>query len=214
MTLALSLFFGMFLIVSQAVAWQMNWQNSPLDRLMQEDGVTPVPIGSMVQLIADGGNGVIDDPMEWIMAQPDPCAALEDWIAQGCPPVGDDYIVPSGEAPNPLTVAGLDGYFLGRYISNTSIPAGTLMYTRFFSTPVVTPDVTYYGEIGHPTDPGQTFYVLQDSPFPDYTIYQKTNHAEACDTDAPESSRPTNLRPANAKHKRRSWAWAKPVDSA
>ena len=156
---------------SSALAWEMTWQN--ITPWFGPDGVTPIAPGGMIQLIADGGDGVVADPMTVLTT---PALVLE-WIAAGCPAIGagfhpelgDDVLVSSSDAVNPTQFLdygpGFDGYFDGTYI-NAGLPAGTQLYTRFFTAEG--PDLCdYYGTIGA-TDGVGDFYVLPDEAFPLY----------------------------------------------
>ena len=164
--------FVLLLVAANAWSWDMTWQNTT--PWFGPDGVTPIAPGGMVQLIADGGNGVIDDPWKVL---PWSVFCLE-WRQAGCPPVGpdfypeygDDYLVESTDAPNPTFFRdngpGYDGYFDAVYIQ-ANLPPGTKLYTRFFTA--AEPDVCdSYGTIGVHSD--SDFYVLPDEAFPLYII--------------------------------------------
>ena len=127
------------LVMPKAFGWDLSWYNQ--EQVFDQNGI-PVAPGSLVQLIAVGADGVINDPYEWWMSQPDPCAAMNAWIAGGCLPVGDDYLVPSTGEPNPQYIQDFGtgdpndgGYFLALYISGVNPPYGSTMqlYTRYFT---------------------------------------------------------------------------------
>ncbi len=151
-------------IASKADAWDMRWMNAPEAPFSWpgEDGLCGttddemIPTGAIVQLIADGGNYEIDDPMEAIRNGE---ISLADWLAGGSQPVGDDFLVPSTGAPNPQ-YAYMPGYFVAVYIQS-DLPPGSRMYTRAFSA--AEPDI---GDWYASTE----FYDPPDLPFPDYTI--------------------------------------------
>jgi hypothetical protein len=140
----------------------------------------------MVQLVADGGKDGVDDPMEWIMAQADPCGALQAWVAGGCLPVGDDFLVVSTDpqGPNPTYVmdfssdpsydpAVYDGNFVSVYVdsSNPAFGGGVGLYTRFFTAEHPTA-CDWYGTAGI-EDIGQPFqfYQLDQALFPTYNVH-------------------------------------------
>ncbi len=177
--LVLTAFLAVALVTTTASAWDMRWMNAPTAPLYGPDGATPIPAGSLVQLIQDGGNNQIDDPLDTLGSG----AALDNWIAAGTPPVGDDILVASTDAANPQ-FAYLPGYFAAVYIQS-ALPAGTKLYTRFFTA--ARPErCDWYGTIGPDLvagqDPNGTFYILPNSPFPDYTIMQSAT----ADTHIPE----------------------------
>jgi hypothetical protein len=159
---------------SSAFAWDMMWVNT--EPWLGPDAATPIAPGGLVQLIADGGDGVVADPMTVLTD----IAMIQEWVDAGCPPIGpafhpelgDDYLVESTDAPNPTyfrdSGPGNDGYFDGVYIQSL-LPAGTQMYTRFFTTgePMM---CDYYGNVGN-EDQTADFFVLPDEAFPVYAIY-------------------------------------------
>jgi hypothetical protein len=162
-------------IVCNSHAWDMTWLNTT--PWFGPDGVTPIAPGGMVQLIADGGDGVLADPMTVLTD----IAVLAEWFDAGFPPIGpafhpelgDDFLVESTDAPNPTyfrdSGPGYDGYFDAVYIQSV-LPAGTQMYTRFFATTgMPSPHDWCYGNIGSP-DGTSDFYVLPDEAFPVYAI--------------------------------------------
>ena len=151
------------LAASGAFAWDMIWQNQVPGQFTDSagDGI----IEGMVQLIVDGGDGVITDPMAEILAMAPGTrqAALEAWIAGGCMPMGDDYL--HGDADNP-TLFGPDtgypeynGFFVVVYISGNE-PDGTKLYTRFFEEEAPT-EGSWYGTVGDIDGIGDFFEVVQ-----------------------------------------------------
>lgn len=182
--LVLTVFLAVALVTTTASAWDMRWMNAPNAPLYGPNGVTGnpadyIPAGALVQLIADGGNGVIDDPMTLLSP-----AQILPWLAGGALPVGDDTLVASTDATNPQA-AYLAGYFAAVYIQS-NLAAGAQLYTRFFNANPSIGD--WYGEIGPDAvggqDPSGTFYVLPNSPFPDYTI-MRSAHTDKLITPEP-----------------------------
>ena len=141
------------IFVSTAFGWSGQWNNlNPFGGHQ----CAPIPPGSLIQLIHAGPNGVVDDPMEWFTVQPDPQQAVNDWLAAGCPPVGDDTL--KDETVFLDYGSGFEGYF-GKSISGTNDEAGDPWYTRFFTAPkggIAAAD--WYGEVGDPDDPDDPIY--------------------------------------------------------
>ena len=140
-------------VVPTAFGWIGQWNN--LYSFGGHQG-TPIPPGGLVQLIHAGDNWQQDDPMEWCSLQPDPRRALNEWLAAGCPPVGDDTL-------RDQTVfldygPGFEGYF-GKTMSATDEEDGDPWYTRFFAAAQPGPG-DYYGEVGDPDDPDDPIYEL------------------------------------------------------
>ncbi len=135
---------------STALGWTGTWNN-----LYPFGGheCAPIPPGSVIQLIHAGDNRQVDDPIEWCLSQPDPHQAIKDWLAAGCPPVGDDTL-----RDEPPIIFGYEGYF-GTSISGTDDELGDPWYTRFFTAPEPGP-CDYYGEVGDPEDPDDPIYEL------------------------------------------------------
>ena len=149
----LSILLPILFTASTAFAWTGQWNN-----LYPFGGheCAPIPPGSLIQLIHAGDNWQVDDPMEWCMSQPDPHQAIRDWLAAGCPPVGDDTL--REETVFLDYGAGYEGYF-GKPISGTNDEQGDPWYTRFFTANV--PGLCdYYGEVGDPEDPDDPIYEL------------------------------------------------------
>ncbi len=138
-----------------AFGWTGAWNNFyPFG----DHDCDPIQHGSLVQLIHAGDNGQQDDPIEWINAQPNPQQALNNWLAAGCPPVGDDTlrdeIVFLDYGP------GFDGYF-GKDISGTMDEWWDPWYTRFFTAAEgEIAEGDWYGEVGDPLDPNNPIYEL------------------------------------------------------
>ena len=128
------------LFASSAYGWQMTWATGDGVKMYESDNATLLAPYDMVQLIADGGNGVVDDPMDMVGAG---TLDLNTWLAAGCPPVGDDYLVPSTDAPNPNVIEDYshlswydplihDGEFFAVYISSAE-DTPLDVYTRIFN---------------------------------------------------------------------------------
>ncbi len=116
----------------------------------------PIQPGSLIQLIHAGVNWQQDDPIEWINAQPNPQQALSNWLAAGCPPVGDDTL--RDETVFLDYGTGFEGYF-GKPISGTDDEVGDPWYTRFFTAPEGEMAIgDWYGEVGDPNDPSDPIY--------------------------------------------------------
>ena len=138
------------ILASSAFGWTGQWNN-----LYPFGGYqcAPIPPGSLIQLINAGPNGVIDDPMAECAGDLQCCL---DWIAAGCPPVGDDTLVAT-------TVfldygVGFEGYF-GTSISGTDGQLGDPWYTRFF-TAAAPDECDYYGTVGDPDVAADPIYEL------------------------------------------------------
>ena len=135
---------------SSAYGWIGQWNNTIAFGGYE---CAPIPPGSLIQLIHAGPNGVIDDPMEFCAGD---LVCCQDWIAAGCPPVGDDTLVDQ-------TVfldygAGYEGYF-GKGILGDDSQQGDPWYTRFFTAAEPT-ECDYYGEVGDPDNPDDPIYEL------------------------------------------------------
>lgn len=174
------------LVMPRAFGLELAWYNQ--EQVLDQNGI-PVAPGGLVQLICAGDDGIVNDPYEWWMAQEDPCAAMNAWIAGGCLPVGDDFLFwedptsnPQGipnSAPNPTYIRDLDpgnqegwGYFDGFYMvpdptKPTSV--GKVLYTRFF-TAEVPGECDWYGVITGWYDMAGTLhtepYILQGIAYP------------------------------------------------
>jgi len=158
-----------FSIVLTAFGWSGQWGNvSPFGG----HNCDPIQPGSLVQLIHAGDNWQQDDPIEWINAQPNPQQALNNWVAAGCPPVGDDTL--RDETVFADYGPGLEGYF-GIPIEGTDDEIGDPWYTRFFTAPEGEIGIgDWYGEVGDPNDPNDPIYSWgwdgEQYQFGDYTI--------------------------------------------
>jgi hypothetical protein len=118
----------------------------------------PIQPGSLIQLIHAGDDFQQDDPIEWINSQPNLRHALNDWLAAGCPPVGDDTL--RDETVFMDYGPGYEGYF-GKSISGPDPAPGFIgpWYTRFFTAPEGEMAVgDWYGEVGDPEDPNDPIY--------------------------------------------------------
>jgi len=162
-----------FSIASTAFAWSGEWNNQFPFGGGPPEQCPPIQPGSLVQLIHAGDNWQQDDPIEWINAQPNPCQALNNWLAAGCPPVGDDTL-------RDKTVfmdfgPGFEGYF-AKQITGSDDECGDPWYTRFFTASEVEIALgDWYGEVGDPSDPNDPIYELICSTvgpnvFVEYTI--------------------------------------------
>ena len=144
-----------FSIASTAFGWTGDWSNY---YSFGGHDCAPIQPGSLVQLIHAGDDWQQDDPIEWINAQPNPCQALNNWLAAGCPPVGDDTL-------RDKTVfmdiePGYEGYF-AKTIYGTDDECGDPWYTRFFTAPESEMAVgDWYGEVGDPEDPNNPIFGL------------------------------------------------------
>ncbi len=145
---------------SSAYGWYLTWATGDGVHLYDSDNATFLQPYDMVQLIADGGNGQVDDPMARFGNQP---AIVLEWLAESCPPLGefrggefgDDYLVPSLDAPNPNIImvshypwTEFWGEFSAAYIENDQ-PTPFDVYTRIFDSAegeVATGD--WYGNVG------------------------------------------------------------------
>ena len=177
--------FCLMLFASSAYGWNLSWANDL--QLLGPDCFTPLPPGCMVQLIADGGNGKVEDPMENLSIP----ERLQ-WLADGSPPLGDffpedpnfdDILIASTDAPNPVCIIDYsdepgydpmyyDGFFSSKYVQSAlSTPLN--VYTRFFTCGCVNEpgcgcdpceDCDYYGETGGEEAgmPFQFFSVVPD----------------------------------------------------
>ncbi len=140
-------------IASTAFGWSGQWNN--LYPFGGHEGA-PIPPGSLIQLIHAGDNRQQDDPMEWCMSQPNPQQAVNDWLAAGCPPVGDDTL--KDETVFLDYGSGFEGYF-GTAINGTDDEIGDPWYTRFFTAPkgdIAAGD--WYGEVGDPQNPSDPIF--------------------------------------------------------
>ena len=154
---------------SGAFAWDMWIQN--YNAWLDHEG-NGIHIG-LIQFIVDGDGDGVDDPMYWVMAQADPLQALDDWLAAGCPAVGDDYIYAASWNPLHCEDYGdpaYDGYFGNQTAAGSGLldPAAQV-YLRVFEDPI--PNVyTYYGTVGD--DAGNETWTFQEnnvgSNFVDY----------------------------------------------
>jgi hypothetical protein len=156
-------------VASSAFGWTGTWNN-----LYPFGGheCAPIPPGSLIQLIHAGDNGQQDDPMEWCRAQPDPQQAVNEWLAAGCPPVGDDTL--KDETVFIDYGAGYEGYF-GKSISGTDDEMADPWYTRFFTAPKGEIGASdWYGEVGDPVNPNDPIYFYgwngETYDFGDYKI--------------------------------------------
>ncbi len=159
-------------IASTAFGWSGQWNN-----LYPFGGhqCAPIPPGSLIQLIHAGDNRQQDDPMEWCMSQPNPQQAVNDWLAAGCPPVGDDTL--REETVFIDYGPGYEGYF-GKDISGTDDELGDPWYTRFFTAPkgdIAAGD--WYGKVGDPEDP---IYELVRGWMPPYGTEYKIKLTGVC----------------------------------
>jgi hypothetical protein len=156
------------LFMPKAFGWDLAWINA--GQVLDEFGA-PIAPGGLVQLIGVGPNLVVDDPYAWWMSQADPVAAMQGWLAAGCPPVGDDFLV---NAPgNPTTILSTDpGYFGVYYISGIASyrPDVQGLYTRFFDAenPL---ECNWYGTVGNEVA-GAAFepYHFDNDTFPWYIV--------------------------------------------
>jgi hypothetical protein len=182
----------MLLFAANAFGWQLTWYNDV--QLFQQDGITPLGPMAKVQLIYDAAKDGIDDPYAWWMSQADPTAAMQSWLAAGCPPVGDDLLVVSSDGLNPgfihdfsgeagYTPAEMDGWFFvenGLFINATTpgFGSGVGLYTRFFSAENPT-ECDWYGEDFAPQN--LVLYQLDGADFPTYAVHggQVDQHIEA-----------------------------------
>jgi hypothetical protein len=160
---------------SSAFGWTGTWNN-----LYPFGGheCAPIPPGSLIQLIHAGDNWQQDDPMEWCMSQPDPSSAISQWIASGCPPVGDDTL--REETVFLDYGAGYEGYF-GKTISGTDDEIGDPWYTRFFTAPkgeIGAGD--WYGEVGDPENRDDPIYEFAYSWMPPYPTDYKIKLDGVC----------------------------------
>jgi len=185
-TLILSILCFTVLFMPKANGWMTFWLNDL--QVFMSDGVMPIQPGALVQLIYDGGNGVVDDPIDWIKAQADPVVALQAWIAHGCLPVGDDQLVvqtgPAVDGTNPTYIIDcgdpdpyVNGGYYGSLITNITPGVGGLIYTRFFTTehPM---ECDWYGVSGV-EETGQAFQFYQVMS-PDFNFF--TDHGGIADT--------------------------------
>ena len=119
----------------------MTWKTGDGVKMYDSDNATLLAPYDMVQLIADGGNGFVDDPMEMVGAG---TLDLNTWLAAGCPPVGDDYLVSSVDVPNPHIITDFsylpwydplihDGEFSAVYI-DSGLATPLNVYTRIFDS--------------------------------------------------------------------------------
>jgi hypothetical protein len=161
------------LFAPKAFGWELSWYNDI--QVFQQDGVTPIGPGGLVQLIVDVAGDGIDDPFTWWMGQADPAAAMNAWLAAGCPPIDDDVLVVSTREPNPTKImdfsgdpgydpAVMDGYF-GALISSSNPVwnAGKKLYTRFF-TAENPAECDWYGE-------DELTYSLNNEFFNEYAVH-------------------------------------------
>ncbi len=157
------------IFVSTAFGWSGQWNNlNPFGGYQ----CAPIQPGSLIQLIHAGDNWQQDDPMEWFTVQPDPQQAVNDWLAAGCPPVGDDTL--KDETVFLDYGSGFEGYF-GKSISGTDDEIGDPWYTRFFTAPKGTiGSGDWYGEVGDPDNPNDPIYFYgwngETYEFGDYKI--------------------------------------------
>ncbi len=161
----------LMLFASSAYGWKLTWATGDGVKMYDFDNATMLWHGDMVQFIADGGNGEVDDPMARFGDQP---AIVLEWLAESCPPLGefrggefgDDYLVPSVDAPNPNAITDFTGlpdycgdipnfcgYVLEGEFSAVYIDSGLTtpldVYTRIFNSPegeVAAWD--WYGNVG------------------------------------------------------------------
>ena len=147
---------------TSAFAWTGDWNNYyPFEGAKPNAG-PPIAPGNLVQLIHAGPDGMVDDPLEWIISQPtiqEKMAALDSWLLAGTPPVGDDTL-------RDKTVfldygPGWEGFFL-KSISGDDSEQGDPWYTRYFTAPEE--EYCYcnwYGDVGDPEDPDKPIYYLK-----------------------------------------------------
>ena len=172
------LLLGLCLFLPTAFGYQLTWYNDI--QVFYPDRITPLQPFCMVHLIADGGKDGVDDPYEWWMSQPDPHQAMMSWIASGCRPVGDDYMIEGAfildltQEPG-CTPEMCNGWF-GELNMQKTIPeygSGVGLYTRIFSNPYLSMrEGDYYGTIGA-EELGQSFlmYQLDNAVFPVYCVH-------------------------------------------